>query len=52
MEMSKMADGTMMIFELSDEEKAKLKGLPTSLPEALDAIREGNLHFCRFPEFT
>lgn len=42
MEMSKMADGTMMIFELSDEEKAKLKGLPTSLPEALDALEKDN----------
>ena len=26
------------LFHLSDEEKAKLKGLPTSLPEALDAL--------------
>ncbi len=26
------------LFHLSDEEKAKLQGLPTSLPEALDAL--------------
>ena len=26
------------LYHLSDEEKAKLKGLPTSLPEALDAL--------------
>lgn len=32
----------MNLFELSDEEKAKLKGLPTSLPEALDALEKDN----------
>ena len=30
------------LFHLSDEEKAKLKGLPTSLPEALDALEADN----------
>ena len=28
----------MNLFHLSDEEKAKLKGLPTSLEQALDAL--------------
>ena len=28
----------MNLYNLSDEEKAKLKGLPTSLDEALDAL--------------
>jgi glutamine synthetase len=30
------------LFHLSDEEKAKLQGLPTSLPEALDALEADN----------
>ncbi|MBE6538511.1 MAG: type I glutamate--ammonia ligase [Ruminococcaceae bacterium] len=30
------------LYHLSDEEKAKLKGLPTSLPEALDALESDN----------
>ena len=30
------------LYHLSDEEKAKLKGLPTSLPEALDALEADN----------
>ncbi len=30
------------LFKLSDEEKAKLTGLPTSLPEALDALEADN----------
>jgi len=30
------------LYNLPDEEKAKLKGLPTSLPEALDALESDN----------
>ena len=30
------------LFELPEEEKAKLQGLPTSLPEALDALEKDN----------
>lgn len=32
----------MNLFELPEEEKKKLKGLPTSLPEALDALEADN----------
>ncbi len=32
----------MNLYNLSAEEKAKLKGLPTSLPEALDALETDN----------
>ena len=31
-------------FHLPEEEKAKLKGLPTSLPEALDALEADNAY--------
>jgi glutamine synthetase len=30
------------LFHLPEEEKAKLTGLPTSLPEALDALEKDN----------
>jgi len=32
----------MNLFHLSDEEKAKLQGLPTSLEQALDALEADN----------
>jgi len=32
------------LFHLPEEEKAKLKGLPTSLPEALDALEADNAY--------
>ena len=42
-----------VIAELSDEEKAKLKGLPTSLEQALDALEKDHAYLTEsgvFPE--
>ena len=42
------------LYHLSDEEKAKLQGLPTSLPEALDALEADHDYLTAdgvFPEF-
>lgn len=41
------------LFDLSDEQKAKIEGLPASLPEALDALEEDHDYLTRggvFPE--
>lgn len=43
----------MNLFELSDKEKAKLKGLPTSLDQALDALEKDHAYLTEggvFPE--